>query len=241
VTDDRPRLDHIPLLIAAGGSSRRLRQLTQNKLLMRMGSGPLLGYILNAAADVGIRRVYVAIDQHDPQVADLIRSWRRRIPGIQIVTESPSGTAHAVRRLWRTAGRPRHSIVAAGDLVCEAGDLSQLHDAWCERPQGAILGTGPRRLPEDKSIGVGRDGIVKVLGADNDSDLVSLGLRIQDRSYMEIYCRTSHSRDTTVMSDILAESPDLLSSINLPQVIDVNTLTAARIGRNLAKTIGYHP
>lgn len=208
---------------------------------MSVGEGPLLGHILDAAAHAGVRSVYVAVSYQDKQVTDLLRSWRGRIPGLHCILESPSGTATAVRRLWRAAGQPDHSIIAAGDLVCGADDLAQLHSVWCERPVGAVLGAAPRRLREERGLTTDRHDVVQQVGGNDDSDLVSLGLRIQDRQFMELYRGIiASSRDTGVMSGLIRQRPGLLRSTTFSDVVDVNTPLSARIGGHLARPRGTY-
>ncbi len=137
---DRPKVDHLPVFLMAGGFGKRLRPLTDDcpKPMLPVGGRPILETILQRFVDAGFREFYIST-HYLPEVIHAHfgdgSAW-----GVDIVyvhEEEPLGTAGALALLPDAVG-DRPVVVMNGDVFTDV-DLTGLVTFHEDRGAGATI------------------------------------------------------------------------------------------------------
>ena len=135
-------------VIPAAGVGTRLRPQTHTtpKALLNVAGKPILGYILDEVARVGIRKVVLVVGALGDRVVDFARSHYEFEEVVSVVQAEPEGLGQAVymTRQW-VDGSPM--LIIYGDTVFEC-DLDAALSVTCD---GAI---GVRQVEDPSRFGV---------------------------------------------------------------------------------------
>ncbi len=112
-------------VILAAGEGWRLRPYTVNrpKVMLPVGGKPILGYVVEALAENGIREIIMVVGYKKEQVFDYIGSGEGFGADVTYVTQSKRlGTAHALAQVRDKAGD--EFLVLSGDKLIGAATIA---------------------------------------------------------------------------------------------------------------------
>jgi UDP-N-acetylglucosamine diphosphorylase/glucosamine-1-phosphate N-acetyltransferase len=113
-------------VILAAGEGQRLRPFTLNrpKVMLAIAGRPIIGYVVEAVAKSGIRRIVLVVGYHKEQVFDYLGSGEQFGVEITYVTqEKQLGTAHALAQA--ASAVDEEFFVLPGDNLIDAGTISE--------------------------------------------------------------------------------------------------------------------
>ncbi len=116
-------------IVLAAGEGQRLRPftVTRPKSMLAIADKPVLHFVIEALATVGIRDIIIVVGYRKEQVFDYMKSGENLGVTISYVTqERQLGTAHALARAREKAGD--EFLVLPGDNLIDAGTLSGFID-----------------------------------------------------------------------------------------------------------------
>jgi UDP-N-acetylglucosamine diphosphorylase/glucosamine-1-phosphate N-acetyltransferase len=139
----------VAIVMAAGKGTRMKSDLP--KVLFPVGGRPMVEYVLDALAEVGVERIVVVVGYR----ADLVRQTLASLRGVEFVEQSPQlGTGHAVMVCRQAlAGHSGPILILTGDtpLVQPATLRAMFEDFRRTRP-ACLMGTATKENPD----GLGR-------------------------------------------------------------------------------------
>lgn len=139
----------VAIVLAAGKGTRMKSDLP--KVLFRVCGRPMVEYVLEALAEVGVKKVVVVVGYR----ADLVRETLGKWPGVEFVEQSPQlGTGHAVMVCRPAlANHEGQILILTGDspLVQPASLRAMFGEFERTRP-ACLMGTAKKENP----AGLGR-------------------------------------------------------------------------------------
>src|SRR5215471_4662801 len=139
----------VAIVLAAGKGTRMKSDLP--KVLFPVCGRPMVEYVLEALAAVGVKKVVVVVGYR----ADLVRETLAKWPGVEFVEQSPQlGTGHAVMVCRQAlANQEGQTLILTGDspLVQPASLRAMFEDFERTRP-ACLMGTAKKENP----AGLGR-------------------------------------------------------------------------------------
>jgi len=116
-------------VVLAAGRGRRLRPLTDEvpKPMLPVGREPLVGHVLNAAADAGASAFYLVVGDEDGPVRDYFGNRHGGVPIAYVEQTEPRGTADAVACAAEYVDGP--FVVVNGDNLYDSASLASVVDA----------------------------------------------------------------------------------------------------------------
>jgi bifunctional UDP-N-acetylglucosamine pyrophosphorylase / glucosamine-1-phosphate N-acetyltransferase len=139
----------VAIVLAAGKGTRMKSDLP--KVLFPVCGRPMVEYVLEALADVGVRRVVVVVGYR----ADLVRETLGKWPGVEFVEQSPQlGTGHAVM-MCRPALKDYNGpvLILTGDSpLVQAASLKAMFADFEKTRPACLMGTATKENP----AGLGR-------------------------------------------------------------------------------------
>lgn len=124
-------------VILAAGEGQRLRPftLTKPKAMLPIAGKPMLQYVIEALAQVGIRNIVLVVGYRKEQVFDYIGSGEQFGVSITYITqERQLGTAHALAQAKTIT--EKEFLVLPGDNLIEANTIAQFATA---KPNGVLV------------------------------------------------------------------------------------------------------
>ena len=124
-------------VILAAGEGQRLRPftLTKPKVMLPIAGKPMLQYVIEALAQIGIRNIVLVVGYRKEQVFDYIGSGEQFGVSITYITqERQLGTAHALAQA--KAVTENEFLVLPGDNLIEANTIAQFATA---KPNGVLV------------------------------------------------------------------------------------------------------
>ncbi|MFH1144978.1 MAG: sugar phosphate nucleotidyltransferase [Candidatus Eisenbacteria bacterium] len=159
----------ISALILAGGQGERLATLTDRpKPLIEIGGRPFLGYLLDALAGAGVRRVVLLTGYRAALFPDRLAEELARHAGLEVLfleEGTPLGTAGALKRALPHVGT--RALVLNGDSYCalDLPDFLRFHAAHPD-----ALSLAAVRMPDAGDYGrLLIDGDGRLVGFDEKS------------------------------------------------------------------------
>ena len=113
-------------VILAAGEGQRLRPFTVNrpKVMLAIAGKPIIGYVVDALAKNGIRRIIVVVGYHKEQIFDYLGSGEQFGVEVTYVTqEKQLGTAHALAQAESTVDS--EFFVLSGDNLIDASTIAE--------------------------------------------------------------------------------------------------------------------
>jgi bifunctional UDP-N-acetylglucosamine pyrophosphorylase/glucosamine-1-phosphate N-acetyltransferase len=139
----------VAIVLAAGKGTRMKSDLP--KVLFPVCGRPMVEYVLEALAEVGVKKVVVVVGYR----ADLVRETLAKWPGVEFVEQSPQlGTGHAVMVCRPAlANQEGQTLILTGDspLVLPASLRAMFTEFERTRP-ACLMGTATKENP----TGLGR-------------------------------------------------------------------------------------
>ncbi len=140
-------------LVLSGGKGTRLRPLTFTlaKQLIPVANRPILGYVLDQVAEVGIKEVGIIIAAETGQhVKDYVKDGSEWGISVEYILQEPLGIAHAIKTASRFLG-DSDSVMCLGDNLQGRG-LSQIVKRFRdERLDSLIL---LKEVPDPERFGI---------------------------------------------------------------------------------------
>ena len=124
-------------VILAAGEGQRLRPftLTKPKAMLPIAGKPMLQYVIEALAQIGIRNIVVVVGYRKEQVFDYIGSGEQFGVSITYIPqERQLGTAHALSQA--KAETENEFLVLPGDNLIEANTIAQFATT---KPNGVLV------------------------------------------------------------------------------------------------------
>src|SRR4051812_23126118 len=142
-------LSPIGIVMAAGKGTRMKSDLP--KVLFPAAGRPMIEYVLEALADVGVKRTVVVVGYRGDLVREKLAHW----PGVEFVDQTPQlGTGHAVM-VCRPA-LEKHTgqiLILTGDSpLLHPKTLRSLFDEFHRTQPACLMGTATKENP----AGLGR-------------------------------------------------------------------------------------
>ncbi len=123
---------NIQAVILAAGEGQRLRPFTANKpkVMIKVANKPVIGYVVEALRDAGIRNIVVVVGYKRSRVMDYLGNGDKFGVEIQYAIQKQQlGAAHALKQAENLVVSDE-IVVVSGDNIFDSKTIEELDGAW---------------------------------------------------------------------------------------------------------------